>query len=79
MAFQWGPILVIAGNRYQFQDWLYRNNLDRAKYRFINDERNLYGIDRETPIILIGTYSNNRAYRSDIFRHRFTNVSQGDY
>lgn len=61
-------VLVLAGNYFQFRQFVAgRDDLSRVEYRYIHDELQLRGY-RNAAYVLVGTYYNNEAYRSDRFQ-----------
>lgn len=64
---------VLADNYKQFRLWIFCREYNLREYRFIDREYRLHGLDRNTPIILIGNYERNPAYA--LARDRFHNIT----
>lgn len=52
-------VLVVAGNYRQFRYWLEKQEHSWNKYVYIGEPHHAYGYSRETPYIVVGSFTEN--------------------
>lgn len=61
--------VVIAGNYWQYTEWLKLNKVDSRVYKYIKDSEQVRGLEFDE-IIYVGTYYRNPAYNHLDILHR---------
>lgn len=69
--------IVIGGSLNAYYDWCRSKQLKPEEYRYVDTEERWFGIDRDTPVILLYGYYRSRAYTSGLL-HRFHNIRKED-
>lgn len=72
-------IMVLAGNRQQFEDFLNENGLTDSEARYVFNPYSIYGYGHNYEIVEYGTYYEHPHYhelKDLLLRNQFTNLNK---